>query len=233
MRFMARAAQFAIRRFHRAFPSIDLTDHVVDEFMRVAYSQEGEDLLIGRLLGGRKAGFYVDVGAHHPVRFSNTYLLYKKGWRGINIDASRELVAAFASTRPRDISISCLVGKDGAEHALNVYAEQALNTIMPPNASLGVPIETRSLVARSLASILDEHVPSGQRIDLLNIDVEGAEFGVLESNDWDRYAPDFIMMEQPSYTIRDMLKGDTVQFLLGLRYEPVAKLHSTAIFERR
>ena len=56
---------------------------------RYSFSQEGEDLLIDRMFDGQSVGFYVDVGAHHPTRFSNTYLLYLRGWRGINIDATQ------------------------------------------------------------------------------------------------------------------------------------------------
>lgn len=51
-----------------------------------AYSQEGEDLVLNRIFGEQATGYYVDVGAHHPFRFSNTAIFYKKGWCGINID---------------------------------------------------------------------------------------------------------------------------------------------------
>ena len=43
-----------------------------------SYSQEGEDLILQRIFHNQKDGFYIDVGAHHPFRFSNTALLYKK-----------------------------------------------------------------------------------------------------------------------------------------------------------
>src|SRR5581483_8094739 len=79
---------------------------------QLVYSQEGEDLLLARLFDGQKKGFYVDVGAHHPFRFSNTYLLYLNGWRGINIDAMPGSMAAFRKLRPRDINIECMVSQD-------------------------------------------------------------------------------------------------------------------------
>jgi len=56
-----------------------------------SYSQEGEDLILLRIFEKKRIGFYVDVGSHHPFRFSNTYLFYRLGWRGINIDANQEV----------------------------------------------------------------------------------------------------------------------------------------------
>lgn len=84
-------------------------------FHTKSYSQEGEDLLLSRIFGDKKDGFYIDVGAHHPFRFSNTYLLYKRGWRGINIDAMPGSMKLFNRFRPRDINIECGVASGGGE----------------------------------------------------------------------------------------------------------------------
>ena len=69
------------------------------------FSQNGEDLILNRLLENKSNGFFVDVGAHHPVRFSNTYLSYLNGWNGINIDAMPNSMMIFDKIRPRDINI--------------------------------------------------------------------------------------------------------------------------------
>ena len=61
-----------------------------------AYSQEGEDLILKRYFGSqKKTGFYVDIGAHHPFRFSNTALLREMGWTGINVEPSPDLIENF------------------------------------------------------------------------------------------------------------------------------------------
>ncbi len=44
----------------------------------IYYSQEGEDILLRRIFGDQTTGFYVDVGAHHPKRFSNTCYFYDR-----------------------------------------------------------------------------------------------------------------------------------------------------------
>ena len=58
-----------------------------DPWANYSWSQEGEDRILYRIFEQQPVGFYVDVGAHHPKRFSNTYFFYRRGWRGINIDA--------------------------------------------------------------------------------------------------------------------------------------------------
>ena len=70
------------------------------------YSQEGEDILIERMIGKKKKGFYIDIGAHHPYRFSNTYYFYKQGWSGINIEPNVEHFRYFLKHRKRDINLN-------------------------------------------------------------------------------------------------------------------------------
>ena len=72
-----------------------------DGYAKKSYSQEGEDLLVDRFLDCKPLGFYVDVGARRPKRFSNTYRLYRRGWRGLNIDANPGSMAPFRRIRPR------------------------------------------------------------------------------------------------------------------------------------
>ena len=94
----------------------------------ICYSQEGEDLLLDRLLCGQNKGFYVDVGAHHPARFSNTYLFYKRGWCGINIDAMPGSMQNFDKVRPRDINVECGVASVAGTLMYYRFNEPALNT---------------------------------------------------------------------------------------------------------
>ena len=82
---------------------------------RLSYSQEGEDLVLHRLFEGQATGIYVDVGAHHPFRFSNTCLLHTRGWRGINIDATPGSMAQFQRFRPRDVNLELGVAAEPAE----------------------------------------------------------------------------------------------------------------------
>ncbi len=73
----------------------------LDPYVQLSYSQDGEDMVLRRLLGGQRSGFYVDVGAHHPFRFSNTCYFHRLGWRGINIDADPDAMALFGTGASR------------------------------------------------------------------------------------------------------------------------------------
>jgi FkbM family methyltransferase len=202
-----------------------------------SYGQEGEDLIIGRLFDGRQTGFFVDVGAHHPFRFSNTWLLYKRGWRGINIDAMPGAMSAFRAWRPQDINIECLVSSDARPRTFFQYEEPALNTLSedlvrqrerdaPHYRLTGSTI----LPARRLADILADHLAPGQAIDLLNVDVEGHDLDVLMSNDWDRFRPRVIVVELIGTAHADMEKSELYRFLEARGYRLQSKLVNSAIF---
>jgi len=71
---------------------------ILDYFRhKKSYSQDGEDVVLASFYENMKnyRGFYVDIGAHHPVRFSNTWMFYKNGWKGINIDPTPGSMKAF------------------------------------------------------------------------------------------------------------------------------------------
>src|SRR3954447_19241521 len=86
-----------------------MRDGALSPYARMAFSQEGEDLLLARMFEHQRRGLYVDVGAHHPRRFSNTHLLPARAWRGINIDATPGSIVAFRRERPRDINLEVAI----------------------------------------------------------------------------------------------------------------------------
>lgn len=88
----------------------------ITKYHTKSYAQEGEDMILHRIFERQSVGFYVDVGAHHPFRFSNTYLFYQKGWRGINIDAMPNSMRLFNRFRPRDINLECGISKGGGAY---------------------------------------------------------------------------------------------------------------------
>lgn len=92
---------------------IHIRNLYITHFHTKSYAIQGEDLILRELFEYAKSGFYVDVGAHHPFRFSNTYLFYKVGWRGLNIDAMPNSMKLFNRFRPRDINIECGVAFNG------------------------------------------------------------------------------------------------------------------------
>jgi FkbM family methyltransferase len=177
------------------------------------------------------------VGAHHPFRFSNTWLLYRRGWRGINIDATPGAMAVFRHWRPEDINIECLVSTDARPRPYFLHDEPALNTMseeLVKRRALETPQyrmrETIVLEARTLASILEEHVSQGRRIDLLNVDVEGHDLEVLRSNDWAQFRPRVIVAELLVTSLADIERNPIYVFLVERGYRLYAKLYNSAVF---
>ena len=98
------------------------------KYINESYSQEGEDMILSRYFDGQLKGFYIDIGAHHPKRFSNTYIFYKRGWSGINIDAMPGSMYEFNKYRSRDINIESAISLEPSELTFNIFKEPALNT---------------------------------------------------------------------------------------------------------
>lgn len=201
-----------------------------------SFAQEGEDRILERFLGNR-VGFFVDVGAHHPHRFSSTYSLYLKGWRGINIDVSLEAKALFDRHRPGDINLQAAISLEKCTRTLFCFDDPATHTLDPERAafleSVGLPLRRRLTIDTvPLKEVLERHLPAGKDIDLLNVDVEGLDLEVLRSNDWDRYRPEWVLVEVlQTRTLAALEKAPITQFLRALGYQAVAKTFNTAFFQ--
>ena len=214
--------------------SLDYNTLIKNGFLTPSFSQEGEDKILDRLFSNKNQGFYVDIGAHHPFRFSNTQLFYLKGWRGINIDATYGSMQLFKDLRPEDINIECCITSDAREVQLDVYNEPALNSIISGRAD-EMPnqfyvTEQVKMDSRRLEDILDEHLPSGVEIDFMNIDVEGADLEVMHSNNWTKYRPRVLVVEDGRFEIFNPNASKLFSFCQEEGYKIYAKLVNSLIF---
>lgn len=209
----------------------------LDGYALKSYSQDGEDLVLRQFFKKQQSGFYVDVGAHHPKRFSNTWFFYKKGWQGINIDATPGSMQPFLKARPRDINIEAAVADEQQELKFFMFNESALNSFdealsyqrQQKNPRLRI-IETKKIITQRLETILDNHLPTGQQIDFLSVDVEGFDLAVLRSNDWRRFRPRYLLVETMT-VLNDITQDPVYQFLTTNNFVLVAKTLRTAIFK--
>jgi len=206
-------------------------------YARDSYSQEGEDLILEHFLFCKPTGFYVDVGAHHPKRYSNTYRLYCRGWRGINIDAKPGSMKEFERMRPRDINVETGVGPVSGELTFYVFHEPTVNTFDRTLALQRVKdgfamAEEVKVGVEPLSRILERNIPEGVRIDVLTVDVEGLDYEVLQSNDWDRFSPDYVLVECLGALALSEIQSDQIAtFLMTRQYALVAKTVNTVIFK--
>lgn len=205
-----------------------------------SFAQDGEDVVLLSFFESRKRyrGFFVDVGAHHPVRFSNTWAFYRRGWRGINIDPTPNSMQRFNMLRKRDINLEIGVGSKDSSLTFFCFNEPALNTFDPDLAksrNVGYPYRITAEVIvpiKPLAQILKEHLPVGQKIDFLTIDVEGLDFEVLYSNDWEQFPAEFVLVEDPGFQVCTPKASEIYQFLQDHHYHVVAILKRTTIYRR-
>lgn len=207
-----------------------------DGYWLKSYSQEGEDMILHRLFAGQSRGFYVDVGAHHPLRFSNTYIFYKRGWSGINIEPNPDAIRLFQSARARDINLQLGVSNSKGRITYYQFDEPALNTFDSEivNSRLAETHyklkSTCEVNVELLDQILSNYLPAGIQIDFLSIDVEGLDFAVLKSNDWERYRPKCVLVEALNATLEDVMRGEIFDFMKSRQYVLFAKTYNTLIF---
>ena len=164
----------------------------------ISYAQNYEDVLLNRLFPDRPGGFYIDVGAYHPVFHSVTKLFYERGWQGVNIEPIPSMFKLLADDRPRDVNLH--MGLSNVEGNLTFYevpADMLLSTFAAEHAEglrqKGLRLEERSIPVTTLARVCEQY--AGQTIDFLKIDVESHEREVLEGADWGRYRPRVVLIE--------------------------------------
>lgn len=213
-----------------------ILNYYFDGFSVRSYSQEGEDLILNRFFDNEKIGFYVDVGAHHPMRFSNTYLFYKKGWSGINIDAMPGSMSIFNNYRHRDINIELPISDENKtltyyafdEPAFNGFSEE-LSLIRDGHQGCRI-IFKKKMETKTLAHVLDEYLPKGQNIDFLTIDVEGLDFSVLLSNDWVKFSPKIVLVEILEERLENINSSEIAVYMKSKGYFVFAKTFNTVFF---
>lgn len=205
-------------------------------FARRCFSQEGEDMVLSRLFGPRKSGFFIDIGAHHPFRYSNTYMFYKKGWRGINIDATPGSMGIFMKYRPKDKNLEIAISKEPDELKFYLFDDHAYNTFDPELAekaqAAGAQLkETKVIPSLRVEDILEKNVPEGTHIDFMSVDVEGMDLEVLQSNDWVKFRPDLVLVECLGSSLSNIQNDDTYKFITSQDYCLFAKTVNTVFFK--
>lgn len=187
----------------------DITAILLDRKNPVPFrSQHGEDILLWNFFGRKTNGCFVEVGAHDGITFSNTHGLESIGWNGVLVEADPEsykscivnrsaaqVVHAAVGAPLNDtlIDFSSVRGHPGADLLSFMTAD---SRHLARLQRVGVEITTVQVPHRRLDSILEEC--SIKKIDLITIDVEGAEMEVLKGFDIGKYAPDVIVVENNS-----------------------------------
>ena len=200
------------------------------------YSMNEEDIFIDKYFK-KNTGFFVDVGAYHPLELSNTYLLYKRGWNGINIDISSLSVDYFNYIRPDDININIAVAEKKSIKTIFYQKKKSpLNTLNFKLASkhFSLKFKKKKIKSDTLTSIIDKTKFKGIKINFLNIDAEGGDFEVLKSLNFKKYKPKLICVEivdSFNSSKKAIKKNIIYKFLNQKKYKLVWSGHFSHIFE--
>lgn len=192
---------------------------------RFHYADNGEDVIIGSLFNHKHNGFYIDVGCYHPVRASLTYLLFKKGWSGVNIDISEDSINLFKIARPKDnnlnLGISNKVGEDYYYQSGQI--NQANSFKAYENAKkIKVKVSTLDEVIKKLEI---------KKIDYLNIDAEYRDFEALQSISLDNVRPTLITIEDADrYDFEDVRNSEIYRYLIDKNYFLFSRTHCTSFY---
>lgn len=171
-------------------------------WLRESYSQCAEDIILASHISKEK-GVYVDIWANHPMRLNNFYLFYKKWWTWINVEPNYIVYKKLLRKRAKDINLNLGIG-NGEKLDFYIIDADTLSTFDKETAmsytKLGHKIiETRQIETITLEKLFDLHIWN-KEIDILSVDVEWFDMQVLESNNWDKYKPHFIILETLEYS---------------------------------
>ena len=192
---------------------------------RYHYADNGEDIIIQGLFNHKKNGFYIDVGCYHPVRASLTHLLYKKGWKGVNIDISKDTINLFNIARPNDKNINIGIADKAGEdfYYQSSHINQANSFKFYDNVKkVKVQITTLDNIIKNLGI---------EKIDFLNIDVEYRDFKALQGLNLNNVRPSLIAIEDnDAYDIADLTNSDIYKYMTNNEYFLYSKLNCTNFY---
>lgn len=205
--------------------------------LKNCYSHFGEDQVLLFMLRNIATGYYADVGCYHPSLYSNSMVFYEKNWNGLLVDANPFMTDLCKAERPRDVTVQCAVaGECGKTEFFKFNDWGSSNTIDPTfrdiisrgqNVEVTQTIEVEKL---TLEALFDRHVPPGTRIDLLNIDIEAIDYAALQGNDWRRFRPRVIAIEDLEFDFNKPEESLIHRFLTEMRYSLYSRSVYTSIY---
>ena len=184
-----------------------------------SYAMDNEDTAVLSYFKDKKNGFYVDVGCYHPIHRNNTYLLHKQDWNGVNIDTSEFSIDLFNHMRPKDLNYNCAISNRNEIIKLFYQKELSqLSTTVSDQAKTVFQgnIKEKEIQAFTLDEILNKGIFKNNKIDFLDIDVEGADLKVLEGLSFDIYKPEIVCVEIHAKEIK---RSDIYNFLVNKNYK--------------
>ena len=204
-------------------------------------SQFGEDKFLINLFDKDYKGKYLDLGCFHPTKHSNTNLLYKNGWRGINIDLNPLTIELFNFMRPQDINLNLAISNADTEK--NLYFINELNTqnTLDENQLFFLKkyhnikeeeIVKKKIKTKKLDNILKKY--NFNKIDFMNIDIEGHELDVIKTIDFKKVKIKYICLEMINHNELAVKNSKQIQNILNINnFNIIKKFGYNHIFKNK
>lgn len=214
----------------------------LEKHLNHSYAQSGEDRIISFIFDWIqiKSPTYLDIGAHHSSWLSNTYLFYKNGSSGVCIEPDPTLFSEIKKRRKRDVCLNVGISCDSQEVAdFYVMTSRSLNTFSKVDALRCQ--ETQNFGKQKIEKIIQvplwtinevmkDHLQSG--VNLVSVDVEGLDFEIIKSFDFEKYQPEVFCIETLRYVENGNLQKnyELIQFMKEQNYFVYGETYINTIF---
>jgi FkbM family methyltransferase len=219
---------------------IEADSNKTPEFSRPTYSHWGEEAVaihyLDRIFNKGHIGTYLDLGSYHPCLYSNTMQLYRMGWRGVAVDPNPFMIDQFRSIRPEDKAFNVAIGPERGtldyykfhDWASSNTASKEFAESIAEACSLDVP-ESIAVDVITINDVILQGL-NGHAPDFMNIDIEGMDISVLKSNDWNKYRPALMAVEDIHLNMNDPRSSEIHNFLLSQDYSLVSRCVLTSFY---
>ena len=230
---------FKFKIFYKPYLYYNIYIRNLKFFYKDTLSQDKEDLFIKKFFKNQNKGTYLDIGCFNPLLWNNTYLLYKRGWSGINIDIQKINIDLFNVARPNDINICCaLYDKKRILNLYNLKGENnsAVVTIDKSHAKKMKFLFNKKIIKKKIQTttffeMIKNRNIKINNIDFLSIDTEGSDFNILKSINIQKYKPKLICIEILQFT-KQSNKNKILNYLKLNHYKFIHKTNSSSFFAK-
>ena len=216
-----------------------------ERYSKKSYSLSNVDLIIDYLFKNTNKGVYIDVGCNHPIKFNNTYLLYKRGWSGINVDSDFDSIKLFNKFRSNDFNVRNIVSDDEGVKKLYYYHKRsALNTLSKDlvDSRTSKPSKIIEEKSNTLNKIIEDSPYRNSKINLLSVDIENHEFEALKNFNFLKYKVDVLVVESIDTSLKKLeMYNQSIDFITKSKvynlivkndYKLINWIHSDLVFVR-
>ena len=217
--------------------------YVISVKAKLSYSQAGEDMIVNYLFNSLNIQnpTYLEIGTNQPVMCNNTYFFYSKGCKGVCIEPDTEMYHVIKKTRPNDTVLNIGIGLNDSPSATFYHFPGAVNgwsTFSEEEAKIredesGIKAEKKTIPLKNINNIIEQHFNGGHP-NFISLDVEGLDFEILKSLDFNKYKPEVICVETISFsTLNQEVKlQDTIDFMHTKGYFTYGDTHVNTLFCR-